>query len=58
AEQKKHLFERFYRLDQARSTEGSGLGLSIAQAIAEEHRGKIYVQNSEGGITFSVDLPL
>lgn len=56
-EQRRHLFDRFYRLDQARSTEGSGLGLSIAQAIAGEHNGKISVRNSEAGVIFSVDFP-
>ncbi len=56
-EQRGHLFDRFYRLDQARTTEGSGLGLSIAQAIVQEHKGKLSVQNSPAGVTFLAEFP-
>jgi signal transduction histidine kinase len=55
-----YIFDRFYRVDKARSrTEGSsGLGLSICQHIAEVHRGKIEVESQPGkGSTFSVWLP-
>lgn len=53
------IFKRFYRLDEARQRDGSfGLGLSIAQAIAEAHQGKIWCE-SEGGLNiFYVELPL
>jgi len=56
-----HVFERFYRADQVRSreTRGSGLGLSIAQWIAESHNGSIELQSRPGqGTKVSIRLPL
>ncbi|MBU3740634.1 MAG: two-component sensor histidine kinase, partial [Rhodoferax sp.] len=56
------LFEPLYRVDAARSrteSTGSGLGLSIAQAIAAAHRGRISLHDSPlGGLRVQVDLPL
>ena len=44
------LFERFYRLDASRNSEngGSGIGLSVAQAIVESHHGKIRARSEDG----------
>lgn len=55
-----HIFERFYRGDQARQASGaSGLGLSIARSIVEAHGGSISVESAVGqGSTFTVHLPV
>jgi signal transduction histidine kinase len=56
-----HVFERFYRVDQARarSTGGAGLGLAVARAIVDSHRGTIACSSREGaGSVFVVTLPL
>lgn len=54
-----HLFDQFWRADQARSTqngEGSGLGLYIAKYIVEAHGGTIRAENG-GGLVFTIQLP-
>lgn len=60
AEHLPHLFERFYRVDSARSRDvgGTGLGLSIVKHIIESHNQAVFVRSTEGlGTTFGFTLP-
>ncbi len=58
SEHLKHLFDRFYRADEAREEGGYGLGLAIAKQIVVRHRGELTVESSaENGTVFTVVLP-
>ena len=60
-EDQPHIFDRFYRVDKARSrdTGGTGLGLSIVNQLVLMHGGSVSVQSEEGkGSTFTVELPI
>ncbi|REJ30868.1 MAG: VanA-type vancomycin resistance histidine kinase VanS [Caldibacillus debilis] len=53
------IFEKFYRLDNARSSDtgGAGLGLAIAKEIIVQHGGQIYAESDDNYTTFTVELP-
>ena len=59
-DEKRRIFERFYRSEKSRSHRGHfGLGLSIAVEIVKKHNGRIWVQDATiGGAEFVVELPL
>lgn len=61
AKDRERVFERFYRVDQARSREtgGTGLGLSIVKHVADLHGGSVGLTSTEGaGSAFTITLPL
>lgn len=58
--QREHLFDRFYRIDEARSADSNhyGLGLAIAKAICDAHRGHIEVGCRDGLVEFKAKIPI
>lgn len=57
-EQRQQLFERFYRADDARTDDGHfGLGLAIAKAVVDAHKGKISVDCRDGRVIFTASVP-
>jgi two-component system OmpR family sensor kinase len=58
-EQAEHVFERFYRADQARTVGGTGLGLAIVASLVAAHGGAVWVESPPGGgAIFRIALPL
>jgi signal transduction histidine kinase len=53
-----HIFRRFYRCDRSRARPGTGLGLTLVEAVVKAHRGRIAVSSAPNvGTTFTVTLP-
>ncbi|MCW4113882.1 HAMP domain-containing histidine kinase [Aurantimonas sp. MSK8Z-1] len=57
AEKRGRVLERFYRLDESRSKPGSGLGLSLVQAVAQLHGGRLRLEDAAPGLKVCLDLP-
>ena len=57
AEDRKRVVERFVRLDESRTEEGSGLGLSLVAAVARLHRGELRLEDNAPGLKAVIDLP-
>jgi two-component system sensor histidine kinase CpxA len=60
AESLPHLFEPFYRVNDARDRDsgGAGLGLAITRHVITAHGGAVRATNCEGGFEIQIDLPL
>jgi signal transduction histidine kinase len=58
ASERERVFGRFVRLEQSRTSEGKGLGLSLARAVIRLHGGTIELQDNAPGLKVIVDLPL
>ena len=57
ADQRQRVLERFARLDSARSTPGSGLGLSLVKAVAQLHRAELILADNQPGLRVSLCFP-
>ena len=57
-DQHERVLERFYRLDQSRSRPGSGLGLSLVQAIIRVHDGEVTLEDAAPGLRVVLEFPL
>ncbi|MGE4277191.1 MAG: ATP-binding protein, partial [Lawsonibacter sp.] len=60
-EDRSRIFDRFYRVDKARSRQsgGTGLGLSIAREIVERHQGLLTIQDKQGpGLAIRLELKI
>ncbi|MBO0904939.1 sensor histidine kinase [Jiella sonneratiae] len=57
ADMRERVLERFYRLDKSRSMPGSGLGLSLVQAIARIHGGRLLLEDAGPGLSVCLEIP-
>jgi signal transduction histidine kinase len=55
--ERQRIFERFYRLDEARTTPGDGLGLSLVVAVAELHGMKVVAEDNRPGLRIAIEAP-
>lgn len=54
--QRKRIFERFFRVDESRTTSGNGLGLSIVAAIVDLHSGQVFAEDNNPGLRIGMSL--
>jgi signal transduction histidine kinase len=57
ADHRQHVFDRFFRLENSRSTPGNGLGLSLVRAVAKLHGGDIRLEDNRPGLKAVMTLP-
>jgi signal transduction histidine kinase len=57
-EQYEHIFKPFYRLEQSRTSEGSGLGLSLVAAIAQAHGAALRLADNQPGLAVTIHFPI
>jgi signal transduction histidine kinase len=54
-----YIFDKFYRgSNLSQNTQGTGLGLSIVKSVVDKHHGRIWLESSPTGTTFTVILPI
>lgn len=56
--ERERVIDRFYRLDQARSQPGSGLGLALVKAVTDQHGGTMRLDDNAPGLVVTIELPL
>jgi len=57
AERREQVFDRFFRLENSRSTPGNGLGLSLVRAVAKLHGGEVRLEDNRPGLRAVMILP-
>jgi signal transduction histidine kinase len=57
-EERERIFQKFYRLEQSRTTPGTGLGLSLVAAVADLHGVRVRVEDNQPGLLVALDFPL
>src|SRR5581483_12037833 len=55
--ERKHVLQRFYRLERSRTTPGNGLGLSLVQAVAQLHGAAIRLESMAPGLRVTLEFP-
>lgn len=51
------IFNKFYQADESHSTQGNGVGLAIVKQVVQLHGGRVWAENEDGAVVFTVELP-